>query len=249
MSAPPVAPSGWPIAMEPPTTLSFSSGTPRSRCRRRATDAKASLISTRSMSSIVSPALASALRAAGPGPISMMMGSVATRAVETTRPRGVRPRSLPTASEPIMTSDAPSTMPLELPGVWTCSIHSTSVYLDRAIASKPIFPSAVKLGLSLASAAMSVSGFRKSSRWRTTMPFSSLTGTTERSNQPLSRACVASFWLRTAKRSTSSRVHPSSVAIRSAPMPCGTNPVLSALSGSSLNGPPSAPIGTRLMLS
>ena len=105
--------------MAPPTTLSFSSGTSRSRCKRRATDAKASLISTRSMSSIVRPALASALRAAGAGPVSMMTGSVATKAIEITRPRGVRPRSLPTASEPTITSEAPSTMPLELPGVWT----------------------------------------------------------------------------------------------------------------------------------
>ena len=38
-------------------------------------------------------------------------------------------------------------------------------------------------------------------------------------------------------------------AIKSAPMPCGTKLVLIAVSGSSLKGPPSAPIGTRLMLS
>ena len=35
------------------------------------------------------------------------------------------------------TSEAPSTMPLELPAVWTCSIRSTQWYFCRATASKP----------------------------------------------------------------------------------------------------------------
>ena len=58
-------PSGWPIAMAPPLTLTFSGSRSRSRMKRIATAAKASLISKRSMSSGVRPALASALRAAG----------------------------------------------------------------------------------------------------------------------------------------------------------------------------------------
>jgi hypothetical protein len=37
------------------------------------------------------------------------------------------------------------------------------------------------------------------------------------------------------------------VAIRSAPMPCGTKPVVSAVAGSDAQAPPSEPIGTRLM--
>ena len=51
VSTAPVAPIGWPCAMAPPSTLTTSSGRPSSRWRRRAAmAAKASLISTRSMS-------------------------------------------------------------------------------------------------------------------------------------------------------------------------------------------------------
>ena len=45
------------------------------------------------------------------------------------RARGVRPRSLPICSLPIASSDAPSTMPEELPGVWTWSIALDPVVL------------------------------------------------------------------------------------------------------------------------
>ena len=62
-----------------------------SATKRRTTAANASLISTRSMSSMVSPALASALRVAGAGPVSMMVGSEPETAAETIRARGVRP--------------------------------------------------------------------------------------------------------------------------------------------------------------
>ena len=94
---------------------------------------------------------------------------------------------------------------------------------------------------------MSVSGLMKSSRRRMVRPLTSLTGTTDLSNQPESRAWAARFWLSIAKASTSSRDQPSMVAIRSAPMPWGTNPVWMLVSGSSANGPPSAPMGTRDM--
>ena len=53
------------------------------------TTAKASLTSNRSMSSSVSPALASTLRAAGTGALSMSVGSSPMLAVATTRARGV----------------------------------------------------------------------------------------------------------------------------------------------------------------
>ncbi len=59
--------------------------------KRRTTPANASLISTRSMSSMASPALASALRVAGAGPVSMMVGSEPETAAETMRARGVSP--------------------------------------------------------------------------------------------------------------------------------------------------------------
>src|SRR5271154_2781938 len=64
----PVAPSGCPIAMAPPLTLSFSSGMLRSFWNFSTTEAKASFSSNRSMSSIVRPARSSTLRGAGGGP-------------------------------------------------------------------------------------------------------------------------------------------------------------------------------------
>ena len=92
---------------------------------RMATAANASLISKRSMSSTVSPALARALREAGAGPVSMIVGSAPERAVATIRARGVSPLRSPAASLPTRTSAAPSTMPELLPAWWTCSIFST----------------------------------------------------------------------------------------------------------------------------
>ena len=68
---------------------------------RIATAANASLISNRSMSLTSRPALASALRLAGAGPVSMIVGSAPETAVAMIRARGVRPRSLPTCSLPM----------------------------------------------------------------------------------------------------------------------------------------------------
>ena len=59
----------------------------------------------------------------------------------------------------------------------------------------------------------------------------SFTATTELANRPASRALAAFFCEPSAKRSTSSRENSSSVAIRSAPIPCGINAVLIAVSG------------------
>src|SRR5215510_2992826 len=87
----PVAPSGWPIAIAPPLTLVISWLMPRSRMNRIATAANASFISQRSMSPTSRPALASALRAAGAGPVSMIVGSDPETAVITIRARGVLP--------------------------------------------------------------------------------------------------------------------------------------------------------------
>ena len=94
--------------------------------KRIGTAANASLTSNRSMSAIVSPTLASAFLVAGIGPVSMIVGSAPESAVATMRPRGTRPSALPIASLPISTAAAPSTIPDELPAVWTCSIRSTS---------------------------------------------------------------------------------------------------------------------------
>ena len=51
MSRVPVAPSGWPRAMAPPLTLTRARSAPVSFCHASTTEAKASLISIRSMSS------------------------------------------------------------------------------------------------------------------------------------------------------------------------------------------------------
>ncbi|MNF57524.1 hypothetical protein D3C84_390560 [compost metagenome] len=77
------------------------------------------------MSSTRSPALANALRVAGAGPVSMMVGSVLVTAVATIRARGCNPSARPQASEPISISAAPSTIPELLPGVCTWWMRST----------------------------------------------------------------------------------------------------------------------------
>ena len=104
---------------------------------RIATAANASLISNRSMSPTSRPALASALREAGAGPVSMIVGSEPETAVATIRARGVSPRSLPTCSLPTATIAAPSTMPEELPAWCTWSIFSIQWYFSSATLSKP----------------------------------------------------------------------------------------------------------------
>ena len=67
------------------------------------------------MSSIVKPALAKALRAAGAGPVNIMVGSLPTNAVAKTLARGFSPCSWTAFSEASKTSAAPSTMPDEFP--------------------------------------------------------------------------------------------------------------------------------------
>ena len=56
----PDAPIGWPRAIAPPFTLTFDSSTPSIRTELIATDANASLISNRSMSSSLRPAFSRA---------------------------------------------------------------------------------------------------------------------------------------------------------------------------------------------
>ena len=62
----PVMPNGWPRAMAPPWTFSLSIGMPSSLADGMTWAAKASLISTRSMSAIVLPARAMGLAEALP---------------------------------------------------------------------------------------------------------------------------------------------------------------------------------------
>src|SRR6185369_4062402 len=83
----PVAPSGWPMAMAPPHTLSFSSGIFRSFWYLSTTDANASLSSNRSTSSALRPLIARSFSVAGVGPVSMIVGSLPLVAAPTMRAR------------------------------------------------------------------------------------------------------------------------------------------------------------------
>ena len=174
----PVAPSGWPIAIAPPLTLVTSWVMPMSFMKRIATAAKASFISKRSMSPTSRPALASALRVAGAGPVSMIVGSAPETAVATIRARGVRPSAVPTSSVPIVMIAAPSTMPEELPAWCTWSIAGTQWYFSSATSSKPASaPIWAKDGLRPARPSTLVSGRTSSSCSRIVRPFLSFTGT------------------------------------------------------------------------
>jgi hypothetical protein len=52
----------------------------------------------------------------------MIVGSSPSSAAETMRARGRSPSAAPFSFDPTSTSAAPSTMPDELPAVWTWSI-------------------------------------------------------------------------------------------------------------------------------
>ena len=82
----PVAPMGWPRAIAPPLTFTRSGSSFRSRIALSGTDAKASLISHRSMSATSIRALARHRSAAGPGAVSMITGSEPTAAVPAPGP-------------------------------------------------------------------------------------------------------------------------------------------------------------------
>ena len=73
----PEAPIGWPSATAPPFTLTLSSSIPSMRIEFKVTDAKASLISHRSMSPGCRPAFSSALRAALAGVVARYAKSFA----------------------------------------------------------------------------------------------------------------------------------------------------------------------------
>ena len=85
-----------------------------------------------------------------------------------------------------------------------------------------------------------------SSRSSTTLPSGSRTGTSEFEKRPSFCAIAQRRWLSAAKASRSPREKPSSVAIRSAEMPCGTNGCSSTRCGLLPSRPPPVdPIGTR----
>src|SRR2546430_6813456 len=87
----PEAPTGWPIAMAPPLTLTLPVSQPRSLLTAQACAANASLASTRSRSPTFQPAFLSAAREAGIGPEPMILGSTPAWAQDTMRPSGFLP--------------------------------------------------------------------------------------------------------------------------------------------------------------
>ncbi len=94
--------------MAPPLTLTLSGSAPVSFSQARTTGAKASLISTRSMSSIVRPVFFRAWAVAGMGAVSMRMGSSPRTERWCTRARGMSPCSRTARSEASSIAAAPS---------------------------------------------------------------------------------------------------------------------------------------------
>ena len=103
--------------MAPPLTLTLSMSGWCSFSHASTTEAKASLTSNRSMSSIDRPDFSSAFAVAGIGPVSMVTGSTPARAKVWKRARGVRPSSSAFSSLMISTAEAPSVICELLPAV------------------------------------------------------------------------------------------------------------------------------------
>ena len=93
--------------------------------------AKASLISTTSMSSIVIPACSSSAWMAGIGPRPMISGRMAATVEATIRARGLRPSSSARSALMTSTAAAPSLSGHELPAVTVPSGRKAGLRLPR----------------------------------------------------------------------------------------------------------------------
>ena len=172
-----------------------------SRCQARTTEAKASLTSIRSKSSIPRPVRSSSLRVAGIGPVSMMTGSTPTVTWSTTRARGRRPRRSAAGRLASRTAAAPSESCEDVPAVMR--------------------PSGLNGVLSCASDSRFVSGRIP---WSvSTVPCGVSIGTVSRSKRPSSVAAAARACDVTASWSISRREISHCSAMRSALRPCGMN--------------------------
>eukprot|EP01137_Pigoraptor_chileana_P003279 Opistho-2@43240 len=184
----PEAPSGWPRAMAPPLVLVLSLLRPSSFSHARYCAANASLISTRSISEILSPALWRAPVMAATGPMPMILGSHPLTCHETRRARGLRPCCLMAASDAITMAPAPSLMPEALPAVTTPSFLKTGGSLPR--------DSRVVWGRACSSVLKSSGPF---------LPLSSI-GAISALNRPSASALAHRCWLWSAYPSTSARL-------------------------------------------
>src|ERR1700685_4060331 len=113
----PVIPNGWPTAIAPPFTLSRDGSMPSSRDDGMTCAANASLISTRSTSSIDIPARPSACLTASMGPRPMISGESPLTPVATIRASGVRPSSAALVSLITTSAAAPSLSGQQFPAV------------------------------------------------------------------------------------------------------------------------------------
>src|SRR5215218_2981067 len=122
---PPEAPIGCPSATAPPFTFTFASSAPRSLVEFHATDENASLISTRSTSSIVFPARSRAIAPAFAGVRARKAKSSATYPCASTVASGSIPRLRAHSSLVTITQEAPSFTPGALPAVVVPSASTT----------------------------------------------------------------------------------------------------------------------------
>ena len=122
----PVQPMGWPSAIAPPLTFSFSIGIGRSRRTARTCAAKASFSSTRSKSSSARPVRFSSFCTAGTGPMPITRGSTPALAQPITRASGVTPSRLARSALISTTAAPPSVMPEDDPAVTIPGCPSTS---------------------------------------------------------------------------------------------------------------------------
>jgi len=168
---------------------------PRSRAEAITWTANASLISMRSKSLIVIPALANARRLASTGPSPMISGLRALTPVATIRASGVRPSSAACRSLMITTAAAPSLSGQQLPAVTAPLGRNTGLSADTASSVVP---------------------GRGPSSVLTTVPSGSVTGAISASKMRFAMAFSARFWERTPNSSCSAREIPRRVATFSA---------------------------------
>ena len=184
--------------MAPPWTLILSRVIPKCRIEGKTWAAKASLISTRSISLMVIPARDMARRHASTGPRPMISGFNAVTAEDTIRASGVIPSSRARTSLITTTAAAPSFSGQAFPAVTEPSVRNT--------------------GLSFPNPSRSVCG-RGPSSAATTVPLGSVMGVMSFSKNPLAMARPAFCCDCMAYSSCAARVMPSSCATFSAVWP------------------------------
>ena len=138
----PEQPVGWPMAMAPPLGFTFAMSGRYSRSQASTTEAKASLISTTSMSSSDSLALLSTSSVAGMTAVSMIWGSLAATAKVWKRARGVSPSDDARSSLMISTAAAPSEICDDVPAVTRARLGEGGLeagqLLERGVAAHPL---------------------------------------------------------------------------------------------------------------